>query len=228
MDHAPSGEIPPVHPDDDRKLIDALRLGDESAFRLLVERYHPVLIRLALVYVHDRGVAEEVAQEAWLGMLTGLARFAGHSSLKTWLFGILVNCARASHRRESRAIPFSMLDDPEADTTPAVAPERFLPAGHQWADHWATPPTEWPEMRLMAAETLLQVEAAVKRLPPHQRAVVTLRDIEGWTAAEVCEVLDITAGNQRVLLHRARSQLRHAIDVSLDPSGNGTDLHGHD
>jgi RNA polymerase sigma-70 factor (ECF subfamily) len=227
MDHASSSEIPPAHPDDDRGFIDALRLGDETTFKLLVERYHPMLVRLALIYVHDRGVAEEVAQEAWLGMLTALGRFAGRASLKTWLFSILINCAKASYRREAHAIPFSLLHDPDADTTPAVAPERFLPAGHRWAGHWATPPEEWPEARLLAAETQRQVEQAVMHLPPHQRAVVTLRDLEGWNADEVCEVLKISAGNQRVLLHRARSQVRHEVEAYVEAARERDNIYGH-
>jgi RNA polymerase sigma-70 factor (ECF subfamily) len=227
MDHAASSESRPVRIDDDSRVIDALLVGDEATFRSLVEYYQPRLVRLALIYVHDRTLAEDVTQEAWLGMLTGLNRFAGHSSLKTWLFGILINCARASRRRESHTIPFSMFDDPEVDVPPSVAPERFHPAGHRWQGHWATPPEEWPEEHLMKVETRQQVEQAVLRLPPHQRVVVTLRDLDGWTATEVCEVLGITAVNQRVLLHRARSRLRREIDAYIGTAGDEIGHHGN-
>ena len=226
MDHVSNREIPSAHLDDERDLVEALRGGDEATFALLVERYQPALVRLALIYVHDRTVAEEVAQEAWLGMLTGLGRFAGRASLKTWLFGILINCAKASHRREARAIPFSVLEETGEDAAPAVAPERFRPAGDRWVGHWATPPEEWPEAHLLAAETQRRVEQAVMRLPPHQRSVVTLRDLEGWTADEVCEVLDISPGNQRVLLHRARSQVRHEIESYVEAAREGSETRG--
>ncbi len=227
MDHAASSETRPARDDDERRVIDALLTGDEATFRRLVEHYQPRLVRLAQIYVHDRALAEDVTQEAWLGMLTGLNRFAGHSSLKTWLFGILINCARASRRRESHTIPFSMFDDPEADAPPSVAPERFYPAGHRWAGHWATPPEEWPEEHLLTVETRRLVEQAVMRLPPHQRVVVTLRDLDGWTATEVCEVLDISAVNQRVLLHRARSRLRQEIDAYIGNAGDEIGHHGN-
>jgi RNA polymerase sigma-70 factor (ECF subfamily) len=216
-----------AHPNDERGLIDALRRGDEATFASLVERYQPALVRVAMIYVHDRAVAEEVVQEAWLGMLTGLGRFAGRASLKTWLFSILINCAKASRRREARAIPFSMLEETTGDGSPSVAPECFHPFGHRWAGHWATPPDEWPEARLLAAETQQRVEQAVMHLPPHQRAVVTLRDLEGWTADEVCDVLEISAGNQRVLLHRARSHVRHEIEAFVNAAPEGDTINGH-
>jgi RNA polymerase sigma-70 factor (ECF subfamily) len=227
MDHAASSEPRPARIDDDSRVIDALMVGDEATFRSLVEYYQPRLVRLAQIYVHDRTLAEDVTQEAWLGMLTGLNRFAGHSSLKTWLFGILINCARASRRRESHTIPFSMFDDPEVDVPPSVAPERFHPAGHRWQGHWATPPEEWPEEHLMKVETRRQVEQAVLRLPPNQRVVVTLRDLDGWTATEVCDVLGLTAVNQRVLLHRARTRLRQEIDAYIETVGDEIGHHGN-
>jgi RNA polymerase sigma-70 factor, ECF subfamily len=219
---------PPADPGDERSLVDALRAGDEAAFTLLVGRYHHALVRLALIYVHDRSVAEEVAQEAWLGMLTGLGRFAGRASLKTWLFRIAINCAKASHRREARAIPFSMLEDTVDQSALAVEPACFHPAEHRWAGHWAAPPEAWPEAHLLAAETRRRVDLAVMHLPPHQRVVVTLRDLDGWTAAEVCEVLEISAGNQRVLLHRARSHVRQEIDRYVGAERERADIHAHD
>ena len=212
------------HAPEDAHLVTALRNGDEAAFAALVERYHPALVRLAQAYVRDRAVAEEVAQEAWLGMLTSLSRFAGRASLKTWLFGILINCARASRRREAHAIPFSAFDD-EAGDGPSVAADRFLPAGHRWAGHWAAPPQPWPEEHLLAEEIGTHVARAIDALPPHQRAVLTLRDIEGWTTAEVCETLAISEANARVLLHRARSRVRQALEDYLRRTEEG-DAHG--
>lgn len=209
-----SGYIP-----EDARLVAALRDGDEAAFAALVERYHPALVRLAQAYVRDRAVAEEVAQEAWLGMLTSLSRFAGRASLKTWLFGILINCARASRRREAHAIPFSTFNG--TGDAPAVDPERFLPAGHQWAGHWAAPPQPWPEEHLLAEEIGSHVAIAIGALPPHQRAVLTLRDVEGWTTAEVCETLAISEANARVLLHRGRSRVRRALEDYLRQTGQG-------
>jgi RNA polymerase sigma-70 factor (ECF subfamily) len=208
-------------PGEEAGLIQALRSGEESAFTALLDRYHTALVRLAMVYVHDRAVAEEVAQETWLGVLQGLGRFEARSSLKTWIFHILVNRAKTRAAREGRSIPFSALWDP--DTEPAesaVPPERFLPADHpQWPFHWAAPPRSWgdsPEQRLVARETLGQIREAVTTLPPSQREVITLRDIEGWTSEEVCNLLGVTETNQRVLLHRARSKVRRVLEQYLD------------
>jgi RNA polymerase sigma-70 factor (ECF subfamily) len=221
----------PLHPSslpatplaDDRTVVAALRQGDERTFVAIVERYHAALVRLALTYVHDRAVAEEVAQEAWLGMLTGLPRFAGRASLRTWLFQILINCARASHRREAHAIPFSTLG--EEDNAPSVEPERFHAHDHRWAGHWSAPPQPWPEEHLLATEVGSEVESAIRRLPPHQRAVLTLRDVEGLTAAEVCQVLGISDANERVLLHRARSRVRQALETYLQATEGAADAH---
>lgn len=226
MDHTSGQGTGSTQRDDERGLIISLQHGDEAAFRLIVERYHPMLLRLAQMYVHDRSIAEEVTQDAWLGMLTGLGRFAGHSSLRTWLFGILINCARASWRRESRSIPFSTFAPPDIEQPASVPSERFHPPEHAWAGHWATPPEEWPEEHLLAIETRQQLEEAVQHLPPHQRIVITLRDIEGWTSAEVCEALHLSASNQRVLLHRARSRLREEIDSVIHATGEGDKDHG--
>ena len=191
---------------DDQAVVAALRRGDERAFAELVDRHHAAMVRVALAWVPDRVAAEDVAQEAWLAMLRGLDRYAGRASLRTWLFGILVNCARAHRRRDRRSIPFSDLAPAGEDAT--VDPERFLPAGHRWAGHWATPPDEWPEDRLLAVEIRGYVEQALVHLPDRQRAVVVLRDIEGWSAPEICELFGISAGNERVLLHRGRAAIR--------------------
>jgi RNA polymerase sigma-70 factor (ECF subfamily) len=200
----------------DQAVVAALRRGDEGAFAELVDRYHAAMVRLALAYVPDRAAAEDVAQEAWLGMLRGLDGYAGRASLKTWLFGILVNCARARRRRERRSIPFSEL--PSDDEGATVDPERFLPSERRWAGHWATPPTEWPEDRLLSAEVRAYLEMALAHLPDRQRAVVMLRDVEGWPPAEICALFGISPGNERVLLHRARAAIRRELEQYLAQS----------
>ena len=172
------------------------------------------MIRLAMIYCSNRAITEEVAQEAWLGVLRGLDRFEGRSSLKTWIFGILTNCAKTRARREGRSIPFSAhWNSVTAPAEPAVDPDRFLPPDDEWAGHWASRPESWanlPEERFIAKETRGQIDAAIAALPPAQREVITRRDLEGWTSDEVSEVLEISEGNQRVLLHRARSKVWRA------------------
>jgi RNA polymerase sigma-70 factor (ECF subfamily) len=204
---------------DDLELLARLRRGEEAAFTLLVERLHGSMLRVAMVHVGNRAVAEEVAQDAWVGVLAQLDRFEGRSSLRTWVLRIVANRARTRAVRERRTLPFSSLDGLEEPGPPAVEPERFLPAGHRWAGHWASPPRSWsdlPEERLLSAETRAEVERAVELLPPAQRAVITLRDVEQMTAAETCQLLGLTEGNQRVLLHRARSGVRRALERYLD------------
>jgi RNA polymerase sigma-70 factor (ECF subfamily) len=206
---------------DEHGLLAALRGGDETAFVALVRQYHPALVRLATLYVGDPALAEEVAQETWLGALRGLDRFEGRSSLKTWLFRILVNRAKTRGQRESRSIPFSALWNPDAEPAePAVEPGRFLPPDHpDWPGHWAAFPNNWdqvPEEVLLSQEALAVIQTAIAGLPPSQREVITLRDIQGWTAEEVCNVLNIGETNQRVLLHRARSKVRGALERYLD------------
>jgi RNA polymerase sigma-70 factor (ECF subfamily) len=207
---------------DEQQLVAALRAGDERAFETLIERYHRVLLRLALMYVPSRTVAEEVVQETWLGVLQGLARFEGRSSLKTWIFRILTNRARTRGQREGRSIPFSAAWSPEADSDePAVEADRFLPIEHQAAGHWVSRPRDWnvlPEERLISHETRDQIQQAIDALPDSQREVITLRDVEGWSSEEVCNVLEISETNQRVLLHRARSKVRRALEQYLDRS----------
>lgn len=203
---------------DDRVLLAAVRGGDEEAFGRLIDRYHSSLVRIATLFVRDYGVAEEVAQETWIGVLRGLDRFEGRSSFRTWLFGILANQARRRGERERRTIPFSALARPPADRAEvAVPPERFLPRGDEWAGHWDVPPAAWPapEEALLSAEARRQIETAISALPPNQRAVITLRDLEGWDAADVCNALGCSATNQRVLLHRARSRVRAALERYL-------------
>jgi RNA polymerase sigma-70 factor, ECF subfamily len=193
---------------EDARLLRALREGDEAAFASLLDAYHSSLVNVAMTYVRNRAVAEEVVQEAWLGVIRGLERFEGRSSLKTWIFRIVANIAKTRSAREGRSVPFSALGDPEEG--PSVDPERFGPD-----DHWSSFPVSWetiPEERLEAKETLARIQEAIEILPPTQRAVVTLRDVEQWTSEEVCELLGVSEGNQRVLLHRARSKVRSALE----------------
>lgn len=204
---------------DETVLIEALRRRDEAAFVDLVERYHASLIRLAQLYVADRAAAEEVVQDTWLGVLKGIDRFEGRSSFKTWLFRILTNTAKTRGVREARSVPFSTLFDAESEAAePTVTPDRFVSPDEQWAGSWSIEPGAWndqPETRLLSRETLTHIRSAIDALPPAQREVITLRDIEGWSSDEVCNALDITETNQRVLLHRARSKVRTALEDYL-------------
>jgi len=196
----------------ERRLIEALRAGDESAFMTLTGEHGPMMLRVALMYVSTRAVAEEVVQEAWIGVLKGIGRFEGRSSLKTWIFRILTNTAKTRAQREGRSVPFSALASGEADGE-AVDPDRFLGDGERFAGHWGAAPRRWgPEERLVSAEAQEVIDAAIATLPPAQAAVITMRDVEGLEAEEVCNALDLTETNQRVLLHRARSKVRQALE----------------
>ena len=207
---------------EDVRLVEALRAGDERAFASIVERYSPAMLRLARVYISSQAVAEEVVQDAWVGVLRGLDRFEGRSSLKTWIFRILTNTANTRSEREGRSIPFSSLWSPTDDPVePSVSPDRFLDAtDDHWPHHWASSPRSWdeiPEQRLLSGETRGLIEDAIETLAPAQREVITLRDVQGWGSEEVCELLEISEGNQRVLLHRARSKVRQALEDYLGP-----------
>jgi RNA polymerase sigma-70 factor (ECF subfamily) len=198
------------------ELVDALRAGRESAFAALVQEYHPTILRVARLYVSSTATAEEVAQETWLAVLNGIDRFEGRSTLKTWIFRILTNIARTRGQRDARTVPFSAVGDEASE--PVVDPERFAPAGERWAGHWKSYPDRWdtvPEERLIGAETRARVQRAIDRLPLIQRQVITLRDVEGWEPEEVCSALEISETNQRVLLHRARSKVRQALEGYL-------------
>jgi RNA polymerase sigma-70 factor (ECF subfamily) len=200
----------------DAELVAALRAGDEDAFRELVRAWNAPLLRVAQIFVPSRAVAEEVVQEAWLRVLGALDRFEGRSSLKTWVFRILVNTAKTRAQREGRTIPFSALQDPARVPEAAVEPERFLPDDHaQHPGGWATPPRDLPEERLLAGETRRLVASAIDALPANQRAVISLRDVEGWSADEVRNALDLSEVNQRVLLHRARARVRRELERYL-------------
>jgi RNA polymerase sigma-70 factor, ECF subfamily len=201
---------------DDAAVIAALRARDEDVFAALMREYDAMLLRVAQIYVTSRAVAEEVVQETWIGVLNGIDRFEGRSSLKTWIFRILTNIAKTRGQREGRTVPFSALERPEAVPEAAVEADRFLPADHErWPGHWASKPQPWPEERLLAGETLGIVERAIEELPPAQRAVISLRDVQGWSAEETCNALGVSETNQRVLLHRARSKVRQALEDYL-------------
>jgi RNA polymerase sigma-70 factor, ECF subfamily len=197
-------------------LLARLRAGDERAFEALVKTHHATMIAVARTYVRTSAVAEEVAQEAWLGVVKGLDRFEGRSSLRTWILRILVNTAIGRGGREARTVPFSSLGD---EQEPAVEAHRFRPSGTAFAGHWNRYPGDWgslPEQALLGRETLDVAKRQIEELPDAQRAVITMRDIAGCSAEEVCDVLDISAVNQRVLLHRARSKVRAALEGHLD------------
>jgi RNA polymerase sigma-70 factor (ECF subfamily) len=207
--------------DDDAALILALRRRDEQAFTDLVDRYHARLVRLASLFVSNRAVAEEVAQETWIGVLQGIDRFEGRSSFRTWLFRILTNQARRRGQREARSVPFAAFSPQgdAGDVESAVAPERFQPAGHEWAGHWVSFPQNWhetPEDLMLSDETRTLVQQAIDALPLNQRLVITLRDVEGVPSADVCNALSISETNQRVLLHRARSKVRGQLEQYLE------------
>jgi RNA polymerase sigma-70 factor (ECF subfamily) len=198
----------------DRELIDALRHGDEAAFCSLVDAHSPALLRVAMSYVPSRAVAEEVVQETWIAVMRGIDRFEGRSSLKTWIFTIMTNIASRGGGRERRSAPFSALAR-EEQGAPSVDADRFLPADHdRYPNHWALGPTRWPtpEEGLLSGETRRVILSAVEALPPAQRAVIALRDIEGWDSEDVSEALAISQGNQRVLLHRARAKVRAELE----------------
>jgi RNA polymerase sigma-70 factor, ECF subfamily len=201
------------------EVVDRLLAGDEEAFAQLVAAHHGALLRLALTFVSDRGTAEEVVQETWLAVVKGLKSFERRSSLKTWIFRILVNRARTRGARDGRTVNFSELEDVEDDTSLL---DRFSGQGR-----WVQPPALWqeqdPEDLLLRRETVDSLEDAVARLPPAQRAVITLRDIQGVEAQEVCNVLSITETNQRVLLHRARAKVRAVMEAHLRRAGRAHD-----
>jgi RNA polymerase sigma-70 factor, ECF subfamily len=200
---------------DDTALVGALRRGDEDAFLSLVKRHQAAMLRVASTFVSSAAVAEEVVQEAWVGVLNGVDRFEARSSLRSWIFGILANCAKSRGAREARSAPFSSFAGEDEDE-PAVDPARFLSADHpRWPGHWASPPEQWAEEKLDTKETVQFVKRAIEILPRLQKQVITLRDVEGWTAAETCEALGISEANQRVLLHRARSKVRAQVETFL-------------
>lgn len=200
----------------DAEIVSRLLARDESTYRMLVREWHAGMLRVARIFVPSPAIAEEVVQDTWLRVLNALDRFEGRSSLKTWVFRVLVNTAKTRAQREGRVIPFSALQEPGRVPEAAVDADRFRPEDdprHPGA--WSSPPPELPEERLLAAETRARIAAAIEALPPTQAAVISLRDVEGWGSDEVCNALDLTEVNQRVLLHRARARVRQALEDYL-------------
>jgi len=205
---------PPTTGEADAGLLARLRAGDRAAFAALVNRNSGSLLRVARSLVRDPAAAEELVQETWLAVLTGLDAFEGRSSLRTWLFRICVNKARTRFVRDGRTVPFSSLGSPDGGSEGGVDPERFDDAGA-----WRDPPSTWseenPERLVSGAQTLAAIEACIAELPESQRTVMTLRDVEGLETEEICNLLSITVTNQRVLLHRARAKVRAALESRL-------------
>ena len=199
------------------ELLARLRAGDERAFEALVDRHYGTMLTVARTYVSSRAVAEEVVQEAWLGVLKGLNGFEGRSSLATWIMRIVANIAKTRGIREARSAPYASLA-PEGEEA-AVAGKRFRGPDDGFPGHWRAYPANWngiPEEVLHERDTLRVAMDAIAQLPPAQRAVITMRDVQGCGPEEVCVVLELTDGNQRVLLHRARSRVRAALERHLD------------
>ena len=201
----------------EEQTLAALRAGDEGAFRDLFAHSYPMMKRVARTYVASDAVAEEVVQETWLAIVMGIDRFEGRSTLGTWMFSILTNQAKTHSGREKRALPFSCAA-PSDTEEPVVHPDRFQKDDDAWPGHWATPPRPWqkPERRLLSLEARDHLKAALAKLPDRQRTIVGLRDVEGHSAEDVCNLLGLSQENQRVLLHRGRSRLRAVLEEYLD------------
>jgi RNA polymerase sigma-70 factor, ECF subfamily len=207
-----------IPPPGQAELVAALQAGDERAFETLVAELGPAMLRIARMYVSSRAVAEEVVQETWLGVLSGIGRFEGRSSLKTWIFRILTNRAKTRGEREGRSLPFSSLGAETDSDEPSVDADRFR-VGGRYEGQWSSAPSRWselPEDRLVGQETIAIAQATIDALPETQRLVITMRDVEGWSSEEVRNVLDLSESNQRVLLHRARGKVRQALATYLE------------
>jgi len=201
---------------DEAELVKALQRGDEQVFATVMDWYSGSLLRLAMSFVPSRAVAEEVVQETWMGVLEGIGRFEGRSSFKTWLFRILTNRAKTRGTRERRYEPFGLAGaDADGDEGPSLEDSLFVAEG-SGKGHWLDPPQGWepdtPERALLSKECRMAIEQAIGELPENQRQVITLRDVEGVSAEEVCNILSISETNQRVLLHRARTKVRRVLD----------------
>jgi RNA polymerase sigma-70 factor (ECF subfamily) len=202
--------MPSQTPPTEDELVARLRGGDEAAFGELIDRHHASMLRLARVFVADKSAAEEIVQETWLAVIDGLEDFEQRSSLKTWIFGILGNQSKQRARTDARTQAWSSIFDDSMDQELSTMSERFDGSGH-----WKSPPVAWkfdPEQRALKHKLLEVVQQAIEQLPASQRGVVWLRDVEGLSSGEVCQVFDITAGNQRVLLHRGRTKVRNAVE----------------
>ncbi len=218
---SPSRQGPP---DIESGLIAGLRRGEESAFETLLQRHQTSLVRLARVWVRDASAAEEVAQETWLAVVQGIHAFEGRSPLQSWIFGILANKAKRRGTRESRSRPFSAYDsDADRDDLRGMSPDRFVPPGEEWAGHWTYPLADeesCPERHVLAEEAGGFILRQIDELPGRYRSVMLLRDVHGLTADETCAILGISAANQRVILHRARTRLRITLEPYLREGAN--------
>lgn len=203
-----------VDPADEAALLAQLRAGDQPAFEAIVEAWSGGMTRVARAVVSTQDSAIEVVQDTWLAVIAGLNRFEGRSSLKTWVYRILINTAKRRAVTERRTVPMSSLEDDDSGSGPTVDPARFRQPGELYAHHWREFPPAWPspDQMLLDQELRARIAAAIEQLPERQRLVITLRDIEGYDAKEVCALLDLTESNQRVLLHRARAAVRGRIE----------------
>ncbi|HXV51624.1 MAG TPA: RNA polymerase sigma factor [Solirubrobacterales bacterium] len=205
---------------EDAELVEALRAGDQAAFTALVDELSPALMRMALAHVPSRAIAEEVVQDTWLAVINGIDRFEGRSALRTWIFQILLNKARTRGKREKRTLPFSSFGRraEEGGDEPAVDADRFQGRDGQRPGWWARPPAEWEgvEARIENNEVRDLLLKAIAELPPRQRDVIVLRDLQGYSSEEARNVLDLSETNQRVLLHRARSKVRAALEEHFE------------
>jgi RNA polymerase sigma-70 factor (ECF subfamily) len=207
----------PVPYPNDAEIVRRLRSGDEETFRILVEQWSPAMLRLARTFVGSAQSAEDAVQDAWVGVLRGLDAFEGRSSLRTWVFTILVNRSRTRGSREARTLPWSPLEPADDERRPTVDPARFQGPDGRYPGHWTSlgTPQRWdehPESSIVAREAVTLVASALEGLPPRQRVVVTLRDVDGLTSEETCGVLGLTPENQRVLLHRGRAAIRARLE----------------
>jgi RNA polymerase sigma-70 factor (ECF subfamily) len=202
---------------DETHLLERLRAGEEEAFAELVDRCHPTMLAVAQAHVRSRSVAEEVVQEAWMGVIRGVDGFEGRSSLKTWILRIVVNTAKTRGVKEARSVPFASLAA-EGDGEPAVDADRFRGSDDQYPGGWKIFPANWrqlPDETLHPRDALDIIISTIAALPPAQCSVIRMRDVEGFSAEEVCAALELSEGNQRVLLHRARSRVRAALEQHL-------------
>jgi RNA polymerase sigma-70 factor, ECF subfamily len=221
-------DIPDQRPagPEDAELLDRLRLGDEAAFAGIVNNWSPMMLRVARGHVSTEASCEEIVQETWMAVIRGLDRFEGRSSLRTWVFRILTNLAKTRGVREARSVPMSSWA-PADDAGPTVDPDRFRPADDRYPHNW-TPvgaPAQWqpgPEQAAVAGETRRLLGTALQELPDRQRVVVTLRDVHGMSSDEVCAALDLSAANQRVLLHRGRARLHTVLEEYYHEAGKVT------
>jgi RNA polymerase sigma-70 factor (ECF subfamily) len=210
------GQATTAGSDDESRLVAGLREGDETTFTELIEMHGEAMLRIATGMVASPALAEDVVQETWLAVFTGIHRFERRSSVRTWIFRILMNTANTHRMRDARSIPFADLRRELSIDQHAVEPERFLGGGDgRGRGRWSAAPQSWneePEARLLSGETFDVIRRTIDTLPPGQRAVVILRDVQGWNPDEVSEALGVSRGNQRVLLHRARGRLRAALE----------------